>query len=354
MSTERDKDQEPLDLDHGTQDQPSAAPSDDETGSQPDEVSEEDQAILDSLKAGGLDDGEDSAESLPSETVENLDVPTDVEDVEDEGGDEALKDNEADEADAADAAGAADAADEDKANPIPYKRFQEVVRQKNVFKRDAETLRSIRETAKEAGWSEQATKEWLEFGFSFKDNPTSKAYRDTITAMAKVAGLAVVESLPSDLQSAVDDGQITPEYAEQLVASRITPDTEAKYTVPDLADQGYTQDQAQEDVNGVVNLYMEKHENILSKPEVQEEMKKAVLDEFNRLEKLTGYYPAYEKWGDITRRVLPDVVKRHRQPVVKPDREPLRSSEAARPGPKRIKSLVDIVTTGPMRKAFGD
>ena len=225
------------------EDNTDAAPEEVETDIESDDDTSQ---ILDSLKKYEefREDEEDEVEEPENEEVEEVEEsPEDSESSESSESSEQVEQEteEVEETETEEVAETEETEDTEEAkaeeephplenSTIPYKRFREVVQEKNLNKADAIVWRDIRKAYTEAGITDESYRMWSQLGITVNTKP--QAAVPYIKHLAESVGLKVVESVPDELRTLVDQGEITESAAEKLARQRYAAQQELESTLP--------------------------------------------------------------------------------------------------------------------------
>ena len=229
---------------------------------------------------------------------------------------------------------------------IPYKRFREVVQEKNANKADAVVWRDIRKAYTEAGITDESYRMWSQLGITVNTKP--QAAVPYIKHLAESVGLKVVESVPDELRTLVDQGEMTETAAEKIARQRYAAQQELESTLPSF--KPATMD-PQESLKEVGESYMERFPAVFQ----DEANIKFVLEDIDKqkaeYEAVYGAEVPQERLAILADRACQKVVKKSRAkpPEASAASKPLRASKPQQKS-NGTGSIRDFVANNPWFK----
>jgi len=289
----------------------------------------------------------DSQSDLDNDTESDAESHSDQDsDVESESSD----DSEAPETTETNKEGAEDGAEEE--SRIPYDRFQQVIKQRNEYKADAEALRGIRKVYEDAKIDPSVFQGWNDLGLRLFTKQASAVQE--IAQIAKQLGLRVESDIPADLKPFVDSGELDEGAARKLAQSRIanTIPQPSPYSMPALQPSAvqYTAEMASAEINEVGDDFRARYPDIFT-----DEVMKEAAAEISRLEaeaeRLTGSKPSLDRYGMLANDACKIVAAKYRSKTKTPDVKALRTSQTSKVvSKKKYTSVADYIDNDPRLK----
>lgn len=275
------------------------------------EPDEESQKILDSLKKYEEVEEDAEPEDVEAEVVETEDEPE-------------VEETEEVEVEETETAKVEEEPHPLESSTIPYKRFREVVQEKNANKADAVVWRDIRKAYTEAGITDDSYRMWSQLGITVNTKPEmAKPY---IKHLAESVGLKVIENVPDELRTLVDQGEMTESAAEKIARQRYAAQQQLESTLPSFQPASVDPTDALKDVG---ESYMERYPVIFK----DEANVKFVLEDIDKqkaeYEAVYGAEVPAERLAILADRACQKVVKKSRAkpPETAAASKPLRASK---------------------------
>lgn len=226
---------------------------------------------------------------------------------------------------------------------VPYKRFAEVVKEKNINKADAETFRGLRKAYQEAEITDDTFQNWSKLGILINKDPEAAA--PYVRALAESVGLKVSVALSDDLKKMVDDGEVEEEAAYRLAAQRLSEPRQADdIEVPSFAP---TAPNPEEAMKQVAQLYEGQYKGFWT-PEVIKKVTAGIEARKAEYERVYGQELPAERLSLLADEACKDVVKETRAAKMKRStvaQKPLRPKRRAVTTNANPSSVRDFVST---------